>query len=340
MALELLEKTSYLLNRREGGTEFFSYFFQKLPKYTFHFTAKKSFITYVKENFELFNHYEYLSKNFEGNYVDREPVLYYKNSDSIIYLVPSEEASNCVWYSTVDKRKIVDKYIYVPKYVKEDPPSSPFYMVLESDDGSLYTEEFDANFDFTDFDLKRNYGKDFVKHHENIIKGLSEESTGLYLFHGLPGCGKTTYLKYLCSELRNHEVIFIPSNVYEKIDSPRFIKILMRNPESIFLLEDAERLLKSREDGENPLISTLLNLTDGIMGSAFKLRTILTFNCDRSKIDKALLRKGRLKYEYQFDKLPISDSQSLLNHLKIKHKATESMSLAEIYNFDKDNNAK
>lgn len=339
----LLNTACGLLNGRDTGSHYFSLIFGEIPTYYIAFQAKKSFESFLKKKgFTLYSQQERVHKDYNGKaYIFRELTIY-KDVDTVIVLEGEIgiEGVSVNLYSFVDRKNELKDYIYVPKKTVPEPTDAPFYMVLESDMGQLYVEEFDANFSFEDFDLKRNYGKDFIKHHKTILKALSEESTGLYLFHGLPGCGKTTYLKYLCSELRDHKVIFIPSNVYQNIDSPKFIKVLMQNPESIFLLEDAERLLKSREDGENPLISTLLNLTDGIMGSAFKLRTILTFNCDRSKIDKALLRKGRLKYEYQFDKLSISDSQSLLDHLKIKHKATESMSLAEIYNFDKDNNAK
>ena len=69
-------------------------------------------------------------------------------------------------------------------------------------------------------------------------------------------------------------------------------------------MEDCEKALMNRDIG-NPIIDTILNLTDGIIGETFKLKFLCTINCPESKIDKALLRKGRLSLKYQFKELSI-----------------------------------
>ena len=53
--------------------------------------------------------------------------------------------------------------------------------------------------------------------------------------------------------------------------------------------EDAEDILKSREQGNLGGISFLLNLTHGILGEGLGIQVICTFNCHLSKVDQAAL---------------------------------------------------
>ena len=60
---------------------------------------------------------------------------------------------------------------------------------------------------------------------------------------------------------------------------------------------------------------------------------IATFNCDLTKIDPALLRKGRLIANYEFNKLDLDSAKILSDKLGFGTEAiTEPMTLAEIYN--------
>jgi ATP-dependent 26S proteasome regulatory subunit len=71
-----------------------------------------------------------------------------------------------------------------------------------------------------------------------------------------------------------------------------------------------------------------------------KVKVIATFNTQKENLDPALLRKGRLAMEYQFDKLGIDDANRVMKHLKIESVATEPMTLTEIYNLSVDNGHK
>ena len=103
------------------------------------------------------------------------------------------------------------------------------------------------------------------------------------------------------------------------------------------IIEDAERVITDRSvsasvDG----VSNILNLTDGILGDCLNIQVLATFNTDKERIDKALLRKGRLVVDHAFTPLNKKDAQKLINHLKIKTKAKGSMTLADIYNFEEE----
>ena len=60
---------------------------------------------------------------------------------------------------------------------------------------------------------------------------------------------------------------------------------------------------------------------------------IATFNCDLTTIDPALLRKGRLIANYEFNKLDLESSKILSDKLGFgTENVTVPMTLAEIYN--------
>ena len=80
-------------------------------------------------------------------------------------------------------------------------------------------------------------------------------------------------------------------------------------------------------------------LTDGLLSDCLNISIVCTFNTASKDIDNALLRKGRLMMNYHFDKLNSDKSTFLLNKLGHNVISTNSMTLAEIYYYEKDNNS-
>ncbi len=190
-------------------------------------------------------------------------------------------------------------------------------------------------------DLELNYGKKFKPVYEKIIQKIKTNNKGLYMFHGEPGTGKSSFIKYLTSVV-DKEFIFIPTSFIEKfIADPNIFSILVRKKKCVIILEDAEKILVSRDRQENEYISTILNLSDGILSDMIQASIVLTYNCDDAKIDKALKRKGRTLVDYKFDKLNIQESKKLAKKLKFTDSQIDSikeaMSLSEIYNINEDN---
>lgn len=208
--------------------------------------------------------------------------------------------------------------------------------LVKSEMGHLDTEEYEMN--VPDMDLKLNYGEKFLKIHDVIIQRLNKPmDKGIILFHGDPGTGKTSYIKYLTRLITDKEILFIPPAMAESLSEPSIIPFLMEHKNSILIVEDAERVIADREsNGSSVGVSNILNLTDGILGDCLNIQVIATFNMKREKIDQALLRKGRLIVEHKFEKLSVEETNILLNHLGKDKKVDKGMSLADIYNIDEE----
>ena len=127
----------------------------------------------------------------------------------------------------------------------------------------------------------------------------------------------------------------MPLSIASRLDSPHVLPLLIENPNSILVIEDAEELLIARDSGSGSSIASLLNLTDGVLGKSLNIQVLCTFNTNVNNLDQALLRKGRLIAIYHFDALSVEKSNALLSKRGVKDfVATSPMTLADIYNLD------
>lgn len=208
--------------------------------------------------------------------------------------------------------------------------SSKITVVLKTTSGFNFKEH---RIDPLSVDIDKMYNDSFKPVHSHIVDSLQNNSKGVVMLHGKAGTGKTNYIKHLTTLVPNKRFIFIPVSVIPHLTDPSFLGQLIDNKGCILVLEDCENYLKDRNTtGENSVVSTILNLSDGILSDVLGIQIICTFNANLRKIDEALLRKGRLIDEYDFDSLDVDKAQNIMDDLKVDYKVTQPMTLAEIYN--------
>ena len=180
-------------------------------------------------------------------------------------------------------------------------------------------------------DVDLYYEDDFKEIDALIRQRLSRKGDkGIVLLHGLPGTGKTTYLRYLAATLKK-PVLFLSTSVAGDLMEPSFIQLLIDHPNSVIIIEDAENIIMDRRAANNSSsVSTLLNISDGLLADFLNVQLICTFNSPLTMVDSALMRKGRLIAKYDFGKLSQQKAQRLSDHMGFDRKIAGPMTLAEV----------
>lgn len=184
----------------------------------------------------------------------------------------------------------------------------------------------------TRLDLALFYEDDFKEVDEVIIKRLrNKEDKGIVFLHGLPGTGKTTYLRHLIGRIKKR-ILFLSPTIAGDLMNPDFIELLMDNPNTVLVIEDAENIIMDRRTTGSSSVSNLLNISDGLLADFLNIQIICTFNSSLTLVDSALMRKGRLIAKYEFGKLSVKKAQGLSHHLGFDTVITKPMTIAEIAN--------
>ena len=186
--------------------------------------------------------------------------------------------------------------------------------------------------------LNTHYGTGSEAWHESLLKKLRNKDRGLCIFEGVPGTGKTFYLRHLMAVLKEtHRFYFVPTTSLAFLSRAEFVGFWVdqrrqySEQQLVVVLEDSDAALMTRGVDNREQVSAILNLTDGLLADFLRLQIICTINCTASDIDPALLRPGRLICHRVFGRLEYADALRLAESLGRKLPVAGDYSLAEVF---------
>ncbi len=244
--------------------------------------------------------------------------------------------------SLKDFINLLEKYYVAPEEEKNN-----IYKIAQTQAGFCLKK---GNIkEVQNFSIERQYNDDFSHEDEKIKKFIEDNNkSGIVILHGEKGTGKTTYIRNLISTHPEKKFVIIPPDLVTLLGSPSFTEFISSLSNHIIIIEDCENVIRDRKTtGANSAVSTLLNMSDGLLADDLSIKFICTFNADIKDIDSALLRKGRLVSKYEFKPLTIEKTNKLLefiytnkeentsNEIEIPRVEKE-LTLADIYNFEED----
>ena len=226
-------------------------------------------------------------------------------------------------------------------YVTPPPQNQPYHFVISIQNGGANAQKvyIDRPLPVSTEELALHYGLDFPAWELEWRARLSRTTSGLTIFYGEPGCGKTYFLRALSARLLDRAVFYIiPLSEVELLSNPSFVAFWMEQTKrhqkklKIVILEDAEELLLPRDRGSSNNVSNLLNIADGFLGDYLKIHVVATTNAPVRELDKAVLRPGRLIGQREFRRLNRDEAQRLAQAKGLVLPEQFDYSLAEVYN--------
>ncbi|MDJ1505121.1 AAA family ATPase [Xanthocytophaga agilis] len=330
MQVKIQDTDNVFGNRYLESRTFFLHTFQKIPCIIWlnQINVEKAY-AYIQEIYKdlIQDTFQYSGFNHQKKKVEHSETFIVLSTKCIVELYNNY----CKVLYLTENQEVAHQLVQELSKFKEVEKKSEFEINIIVR-GSYGLELKSMEVKKTRLNLGLYYEDDFQEIDEHIRKRLNKQKDkGIVLLHGLPGTGKTTYLRYLIGKLKK-KVIFVSPDVATNIVNPELIDMLIDNPDCVLIIEDAENVIKDRQADSNSAVSNLLNLTDGLLADCLNVQIICTFNSALSVVDNALLREGRLIAKYEFNKLSVEKSRALSEHLGHNRLISEPMTIAEITN--------
>lgn len=219
---------------------------------------------------------------------------------------------------------------------------TPSFQIINTSYGSLRAERVEVVVDAApqEGNLDLFYGEEFPEWHDEFVQTLVDRRSGLSLFEGPPGTGKTSYLRMLMVKLAaSHRFYYLPPTSLGSLVQSEFVEFWVeeierhgREKRFVVVLEDCEAALMTRSNDNRSQVSSILNISDGIFADFLRTHVICTINCPSAELDAALLRPGRLVGHRYFGKMSRPAAERLAVYLnRDLAPVAEEYTLAEVF---------
>jgi hypothetical protein len=129
----------------------------------------------------------------------------------------------------------------------------------------------------------------------------------ILLLYGIPGVGKTMFLKFLLSTEQYKNIAYVKDA--DVMHSGEFWAEVAGSKHDMIIFDDLDFALSPRKEGDKGFVTNLLSYSDGIFSTSTKI--VITTNQPIEKVDGALVRPGRCFDFLTLEPLTFSEGQVL-----------------------------
>lgn len=218
------------------------------------------------------------------------------------------------------------------------------YSYIEDSDLNINTLFLSTNgievepLDLSELDednIESYYNDDVNKKTKKLIKSIKRQNKGLSIIFGDRGCGKTSLINYIVSNLEKN-VIFIPLTMVDvTINSPDFLNLVRRYKNSVFVIDDCEMIFSDPFRKPSSFVNNILQLIDGYQSDVFSINIILSMNINNiDQIDDSILDCNNIIDVIEVSDLEVDKIKELSKLLGNKPKQKNNMRLIDVINKD------
>lgn len=290
----------------------------------------------VFKNYQIVNNFREIAFQPDSDVFNDKTLIKISDTIFISFVVVDRQVEPqiqdlIIYYKSEDDQKNVEELIDIFQenlLIQDEVKSSNFYIASLSQSG---IEIRTISQKPIREDIEDLYSKKTWKSTNKTIKRLKKGETGLIIFYGERGCGKSSFISYLTSVI-DRDVIFIPNTMTDlTTNSPDFRKILTKFHKPIVVIDDCEIVFSEFFTKSNLMCNNLIQLVDSVV-PVDELTVITLFNTkSEDDIDHNLLESNVLLDLVEFTRLDKQQANELAKTLKFKSKFIGETKLVDVF---------